>query len=115
MSRNLEPLMTVEEVAEYFSKTPQSIRKWVNDGELKYSKKIPKGTFRFDPDYIRSIGKVDFEIEGCSPEVYRLRKNYEKDIKRKDEEIARLKSRLLELHTKSTQAMNEILNIEMNA
>lgn len=108
----IEPLMTVTEVSEYFRKSEKTIKRWVDDGDLKCSS-VPKGEMMFDPDYIRSIGRVDFKVGISSPEVYKLNKI----IDQKDETIesltndfCELLSELSVLQSKASQCAIKALN-----
>lgn len=107
----IERLWTKEDVAKYFNKSPRTIERWVTEGDLQCCPNMVKSIQMFNPEYIKSFGKMDFKYEP-SPEVMRLKRIYERDMKAKNKEIERLKAMIRESLNINLKHVNEISNME---
>lgn len=112
MPKGTEPLWTTDDVAKYLNKTSKTIIKWVQNGDLKCCPKVPGNELRFDPNYIKSLGEMEFKVGLSSPEVYRLEKRHAREIKERDEIISKLIRMVRGDYIRSTKNINEISLIE---
>ena len=62
-----EPLLSIEQTAEYVGVTPYAVRRWINDGELRCVR-VNRRVVRIAPDHLRDF--IDARTTG-SEEVSR--------------------------------------------
>ena len=109
MPAGIEQLLTLKQVADILNYEPKTIQNWVDNRDIKY-RKMPRGGIRFDPDYIRDLGRIDFKSEGKSPEVARLERQHKRENEAKDELIEKLRAKLREVGAIALQSENDIFN-----
>ncbi|MBY0756544.1 hypothetical protein K5V21_13935 [Clostridium sardiniense] len=111
MGKDIEPLWNKKDVAEFLDVSVSAINKWLENGAIKSCPKAPGGV-RFNPSYIRSLGEMGFKNNVSSPEIFRLKKKYEKEIRLREEKIVKLEKMIRNFHIESTKAMNTLLDID---
>lgn len=107
MPKGTENLWNKNDVAEFLGYKPKTIEKWVADGLIKCCRNAPGSELRFDPEYIRSFGGVDFKNRESSPEIKRMKRYYERKIEVRDRKISILENKLRNVLIQATQGINE--------
>lgn len=106
MPKGTENLWNKDDVAEFLNYKVKTIEKWVGNGIIKRCN-TPGNEWRFDPEYIRSFKKTDFESIDSLPEVKRLKRYYEREIEIRDKKISMLEIGVRNILAQSAQVINE--------
>ena len=58
---------TVEQVAEYFHRDEQTIRRWISEGKFPHAYKVSDGWFILERDVKRLVKQLQAQVSGEMP------------------------------------------------